>query len=273
MDKSALKETYGYHKIGDLQMNIYEPSCDVPYHWHDEWEFLSITDGECECIVNGKSFVAKKGQAILINGGELHTINSGSTGQFFAVVFHPYVVFGSELKHLVSKKKAYNRIYNQDMINESEIIRLLSKAYSVFCTKNYGYELTLKSILMRIVAIIYENELYTARQLGEIQDFNPFADILEYVHSNFSEKLSLDDVSKYASFSKSYIIRLFKKNTGKTFSSYLNSYRIYKAVEMLENTDKSILDISELCGFGSVAYFIKLFKESMGITPHKYRIP
>ena len=46
-----------------------------------------------------------------------------------------------------------------------------------------------------------------------------------------------------------------------------------KAVEMLENTDKSILDISELCGFGSVAYFIKLFKESMGITPHKYRIP
>ena len=40
---------------------------------------------------------------------------------------------------------------------------------------------------------------------------------------------------------------------------------------MLENTDKNILEISEECGFGNVAYFIKIFKQNTGITPHKYR--
>jgi YesN/AraC family two-component response regulator len=98
-----------------------------------------------------------------------------------------------------------------------------------------------------------------------------FTHIVEYIHSHFAEKILLDDVAKFANFSKSYLIRLFKKNTGKTFSAYLNSYRIYKACEMLDLTQKNILEISEACGFENVAYFIKIFKSNTGLTPHKYR--
>lgn len=271
MNKTSLKETYVQHKIGKLQMNIYESSNDVPYHWHDEYEFLYITNGECECIVNGKSIIVKKGQAILIRGGELHTVNKNTSGQFFAVIFHPYIIVGTEFNNFFSKKISYNRIFEETSSSGKQITKLLNLIYSCFHNQFYGFELTLKALIIEIFAIIYEHHLYSSNKNKDTNDFDRFADIMEYIHDNFSNKLSLDHVANYAHFSKSYLIRLLKKNTGKTFSTYLNSYRIYRAIDMLENTDKNILEISEECGFGNVAYFIKVFKQNTGITPLKYR--
>lgn len=272
MNNSNLKETYAYHKIGNLPMNIYESSNDIPYHWHDEYEFLCITSGTCECIINGKRIVLSTGQAILINGSELHTVNAGATGQFFAVVFHPYLIFGTEFHHFLSKKVLYKRIYRLENFNEAEVLVLLKEIYSTFYCRYYGFELTLKALIIKIFSTIYKNKLYTIKETTTPQDFDSFRDILEYIHRNFAEKLMLHDVATYANFSKSYIIRLFNKNTGKTFSSYLNSYRVYKAAEMLRETDKNILEISESCGFNNVAYFIKVFRKNMGITPYRYRM-
>lgn len=272
MDKNGLREDYAEHKIGKLQMNIYESSTDIPYHWHDEYEFLYVTGGKCECIINGKSIFIKRGQAILINGGELHTINSYNAGNFFAVVFHPYIICGTEFSSFFSKKISYKRIYDTNNDSEKQIISILKHIHSCFYNRYFGFELILKALIIEIFGIIYENMLYTIREKNEIQAFDTFADIIEYIHNHFAEKISLDAAAKYANFSKSYLIRLFKRNTGKTFSSYLNSYRVYKSLEMLENTNKNILEISESCGFGNVAYFIKVFRQTMGVTPHKYRM-
>jgi len=271
MSKTSLKETYAQHKIGKLQMNIYESSNDIPYHWHDEYEFLYITDGECECIINGKSIIVKEGQAILISGGELHTVNQNTSGQFFAVVFHPYIIFGTEFNNFFSKKISYNRIFEETSSSGKQITQLLNLIHSYFYNQFYGFELTLKALIIEIFATIYEHHLYSFNEKKDANDFDRFADIIEYIHDNFAEKLSLEHVANYAHFSKSYLIRLLKKNTGKTFSTYLNCYRIYRAIDMLENTDKNILEISEECGFGNVVYFIKVFKQNIGVTPHKYR--
>ena len=271
MNKSSLKETYAHHKTGNLQMNIYESSNDIPYHWHDEYEFIYASDGKCECIINGRRMEIKKGEAILINSGELHTVNTIADGQFFAIVFHPYMIFGTELNEFFSKKISYKRIYKKGEINETPVITLLTQIHSAFYDKYYGFELTLKALVIRIFGIIYENKLYRINENTETQTPDIFSDVVEYIHNHFSEKISLEQVSEYANFSKSYLIRLFKKNTGKTFSSYLNSYRIYKAIEMLDTTNKNILEISENCGFENVAYFIKIFKKNAGITPYKYR--
>lgn len=271
MDKNSLKETYAHHKTGKLQMNVYESSVDIPYHWHDEFEFIYVTDGICECIINGKSINVKKGQALLINGGELHTINSFNTGNFFAVVFHPFL-FGTEFSNFFSKMISYKRIYDKNNLTEKRIISTLKHIHTYFYKRYFGYELILKALIIEIFGVIYENMLYTIKEKNEIHTSDAFADIVEYIHNHFAEKISLDDVAKYANYSKSYLIRLFKKNTGKTYSSYLNGYRIHKAINMLETTDKSILEISEACGFGNVAYFIKVFKQNIGTTPHKYRM-
>ena len=269
MNKNNLKETYVQHKTGNLQMNIYESSPYVPYNWHDEYEFIYATSGKCECIINGVRMEIKEGEAILINSGELHTVNTTADGQFFAIVFHPYLIFGTELNEFLLKKITYKRIYKKDDINDAPIVTLLLQIHSIFYNRYYGFELALKAFLIQIFSIIYARKFYDEKKSPTTSD--EFSNIVEYIHHNYREKISLDQVSKHSNFSKSYVIRLFKKNTGKTFSEYLNSYRIYKAIEMLDTTQKNILEISESCGFENVAYFIKIFKKNTGITPHKYR--
>ncbi len=68
-----------------------------------------------------------------------------------------------------------------------------------------------------------------------------------------------------------YLNRLFKDNTGQTLRQYLSEYRIRQACRMLTETNEDVLSIAESCGFGGSSYFIKRFKESIGVTPLKYR--
>ena len=68
-----------------------------------------------------------------------------------------------------------------------------------------------------------------------------------------------------------YLNRLFKDNTGQTLHQYLLEYRVHQACRMLTETNDDVLSIAESCGFGGSSYFIKRFKETVGVTPLKYR--
>lgn len=63
-----------------------------------------------------------------------------------------------------------------------------------------------------------------------------------------------------------------RRNTGKSFSEYLNDYRLEKAMEMLRSTDERIADIAYDVGFANVTYFNRLFKSRFGYSPKELRI-
>ena len=83
--------------------------------------------------------------------------------------------------------------------------------------------------------------------------------------------MTLDTVAVKTNFSRSYVSRLFRKNTGCSFCEYLTAYRLDKACVMLRSTDDSVLGIALACGFSNVSYFIQMFRKNYGITPLKYR--
>lgn len=72
-------------------------------------------------------------------------------------------------------------------------------------------------------------------------------------------------------YSKSNFLLLFKKYTGIPFSQYLIETKIKTAVELLQVTSLSILDISNMLSFSSLSYFIKNFKNYTGMPPGQYR--
>lgn len=95
--------------------------------------------------------------------------------------------------------------------------------------------------------------------------------IMEYIKSNFSRKISLDDIAEYVYLSRSYVSGIFKAETGQTLSSYMNGVRTEKAKQMLKNPAIPLSDISGMCGFEDQSYFTKVFKKMTGISPKKYR--
>ncbi len=94
----------------------------------------------------------------------------------------------------------------------------------------------------------------------------------EYIFKNYTNRdLSLAEVAQYAGLSKNHFSRVFHNYTGKTFWSYLTEYRMYKAKELLRQTNMSNFEISQKIGYESEYHFCRKFKEETGITPQRYR--
>lgn len=94
---------------------------------------------------------------------------------------------------------------------------------------------------------------------------------IDYIEKNIAEDLSLDQVVDYLKLNKTYFCKLFKENTGKTFSQYVNQVRIEYSKKLLEDTNLSILDVALAVGYNNSNYFHKAFKERLGVTPYNYR--
>lgn len=93
----------------------------------------------------------------------------------------------------------------------------------------------------------------------------------EYINANYSEKLTLESLTKIACMSVSTYCKYFKKIMGESPMEYLKKIRIKHAAEKLSNSSNSISTIAMDCGFFDSSHFIKYFKEYTGKTPVEYR--
>ena len=71
--------------------------------------------------------------------------------------------------------------------------------------------------------------------------------------------------------SREHLLRSFKKYYGLTATDYINGLRINYASNLLLNTNRPIIDICFDCGFQSLSYFYRVFKEENGLTPGEFR--
>ena len=100
---------------------------------------------------------------------------------------------------------------------------------------------------------------------------NACAKILEYMDNNYTDTITLDQLSQVSGMSKNGIIAMFKRLYGMTPVKYINNLRLYKACELLKSTDMPISQLAYQCGFADSNYFTRVFKELRGMTPREYR--
>ena len=94
---------------------------------------------------------------------------------------------------------------------------------------------------------------------------------IDYINSNYKRNITLDDISSYLNINKYYFCNIFKKQTGKTYSQFLNYVRINKSKNLLSQDDLSILDIALSVGFNNQNYYSMVFKKHTNKTPLEFR--
>lgn len=94
---------------------------------------------------------------------------------------------------------------------------------------------------------------------------------IDYIHKHKNENVSLEKAAKLCHISTSYFSRMFKKEVGQNFSSYISSLKIAWAKDLISSTNMTISEISDNLGFNECGYFIKIFKKYEGLTPYLYR--
>lgn len=117
-----------------------------------------------------------------------------------------------------------------------------------------------------------DNEGKALQQIKSMSTANSsIISAIEYIDNNLDKRLTLDQVSSKVYLSDYYFSKLFKRETGLSFSVYLNARKIQKAMILLRESDNSVKEISDQLGFTRLSYFSQTFKKYTGIAPTKYR--
>lgn len=95
--------------------------------------------------------------------------------------------------------------------------------------------------------------------------------IFKLVRENFYRPITLEEVSDRVSMTVPAFCRYYKKVTGKTFTQFVNEFRIVHSTKLLLETHSNITDVCHESGFNNFSHFSKLFKKITGKSPLKYR--
>ena len=114
--------------------------------------------------------------------------------------------------------------------------------------------------------------LSSTKDLSEMRTYNPNVQrVLEIVFDRFSEDLSISLIAEELHLNPMYLGQLFKKEMKKSFSQYLNNFRVKEAQLLLNHSNYNVNEIASLVGYSSSGYFYKNFKKECGLSPGEYR--
>lgn len=94
---------------------------------------------------------------------------------------------------------------------------------------------------------------------------------LSYIRANLNGRIDLETLAEKSNLSKDHTIRLFKREMHTTPGAYIIAKKIEQAQLMLVTEKISIKEIAYSLGFDDPAYFNRIFKKQVGLSPLAYR--
>ena len=263
---------------------IYPDHFFVDRHWHRTVEIILIIKGSYEFEINLERHVVHEGDLVFLNSGDLHRI----TGLEQNTV-HEVFLFNAELLVFQYSDELQENIIqpfcNHDTIFP-HILHPSDLLYELFCPeirKLLQYAIEKKeswyiSCKLCLLHLLYSMDLHAffikkndALSSYERQKIARYKKTVSYMEKHYSEPVTLEQLAAITGCNSQYLCRFFKEITGIPPIQYLIQYRIEQACIFLQDTTKSVLEISLDCGFDNVSYFIRKFKELKGCTPGEYR--
>ncbi|WP_099098817.1 AraC family transcriptional regulator [Aquimarina aggregata] len=253
------------------------------WHYHPEFELLLITNGNGKRLVGDHGENFNTGDLVLLGGflphawiPDDHYLQQDSTDhcesiyvQFKKDIFGSQFVDIPELKGVRRVLLASERGLKIVGKHKETIILLLKEI-----PRLGPLDQLLK--LLKILDLINLSGYETLASEGYLKESfffksNRILKVHEYIMENYKKEISVDLCAEMINMTISSFCRYFKKETGYTFTNYLNKIRIDFSKKLLTNTDLPIKEIGFECGYNSVPYFNKQFKKVVGVPPFSYR--
>jgi len=116
----------------------------------------------------------------------------------------------------------------------------------------------------------FTNRVHKIKQLRSVSP--AIRSCLQIIDEFIKENLTMDFLSSKVGYTPYYLSSLFQKEMSISVSCYIKKKKIEYAQVLLQNSSKSIAEISDYLHFSSPSYFISVFKKEIGMTPKKFRI-
>ncbi len=267
----------------DLYVECNEVSTVIP-HSHDFLELAYIINGSATHIINGKKIVLKKNTYIIIDYGAKHSYDNISKDLvIFNCLFKPRLIdnslaYSKSLAQLIShylinigfEISQHQFIYNVFNDTDGVVLTLLNKILAEYQAQATGCIQIMRSILTEVIILTMRKVEITQRIYLNHSE-KEISEIISDIHKNYLNPLTLQEFSDKYNTSISSLSKKFKKQTGYTYSHYIQMKRIEQACRLLSNTDEKVIIIADECGYTDMKHFNSIFKKIMGTTPTMYR--
>ena len=272
----------GLHKLE------YPADTDVMFyvHWHQEFEFLVLTEGKVLFTIEDRKYVMNPGDIVFINSNYLHMAKNicGGVCSFYAIDFSYHVL--NEDIHSIFSKKFIRPILNdkyvfpefmpvsedEDKCWQKDIRNYLHEIGECPEHELEPFELMIRS---RILAIWDILDKYCVRSQKDNDIESRYSERLEpvisYIKENYAYEITLGELAAILPMSEGQFSRVFKQTMKLSPIQYLMRYRILQSCKLLQDTEKKIGEIANLSGFNNISYFNRVFLNTIGCTPKEYR--
>ncbi len=252
----------------------------VDWHWHNEFEIVSVSEGEVICHIGQERLILKTGEAVFINSKILHQFTSEDYGVMPNIVFSPefiappHTVIYEKFIAPIEKSMMEYLVFHKEDEWQRGILELLNALFYCMSAEEFN-ELQVRNLLSEAWLMIIEHIQHSLEENKYRNDNNSSSNrvklMIQYIRAHYMEEISLEDIAASANISKNTAMRYFSANIGISPVDYLIQYRIKISCKLLKETSDKISNIADCVGYENTSYFCRLFRKYVGVSPKKYR--
>lgn len=289
MSDTARKEL-SYQKTGYLDEDFKlfyitdQNQKSFDYHYHDFHKILIFLQGNVSYAIEGKQYDLKPQDIILVQAGEIHrpVIHDASLYERIIIYVSPaffetYQQEGHDLFQCFSNASHQNSgLIRPEASSSSNSARIKAAGLSSICQelaasfhdKSFAAPLYQKTKFMEFLILLNRIVLDDPFCYTEAITSNPAVQkIIKYINDHISEDaLSVDSIAAAVFLNRSYLMHLFKEETGHTIGKYISEKRLFLARNYLMK-GMSVTDACFYSGFKNYSAFYYAYKHKYGTSP------
>lgn len=251
-------------------------------HCHSKLELSMVKSGTGVYQIGDRIYDIEPGDIMMINNIEPHGIvlENGQALTNLVIHFEPKFVWQEHndfdhryLQIFFDRNASFSHKLDNDNPATSRIRALLLQMEDEFKNKESEYELMVKVQLLNILVLLLRHYGYVKKDSNDvnIHEIKIINQVTEYIDLHFDQEIKLKELADIAHMTPTYFSTFFKKYNGLSPVDYIIRRRISRSMDYLLATDKTILEISGLCGFNNSANYNKMFKKISAMTPSVFR--
>ncbi len=235
-------------------------------HYHEYFELYYLEYGKRFHVVDDRIYSISSGEFILFPPYAMHHSYGENDVPFkrLLVYFTPDTILIPEVLEAISTTAG---VYRADLKSSQSVHLLLMEILKEQEQKAGFSQEAMQMLLNQLLIKITRWEGAST----EPENQSRITNILHFLHQNYAENITLENLASLFYISPYYLCREFKRYTNSTIIQYINNLRIIQAQRLFMETDKNITDISREVGFSNVTHFNRVYKSIVGMPPSKSR--
>lgn len=266
LPRIQIKEILGYY------YNIRNSGYCFRGETHDYYELTYVDRGCLRTTIEATEYVLQEKELILYGPGQFHTqsIDKGQSCSYVTIIF-------SMENILLRDQDAENRLLLNKVFPYHKKVYSLIKSFVQESASQLPYLNSLMlCLLQEIVIRLLQAEFCDYKEVRPVaisrQHYQDelLEKILSYIEATISEPLTIAEICRRFSLSRSSLQLLFKENMNQTPKKYISDLKLEKSCQMIRENKYTISEIALMLGFNSIHYFSRAFTQKYHMAPSEY---